>query len=82
MVSMVLDIFNGSVESTSQVIGNDVIVLSIIRQRKSVYYVDSSHCAGFAVLYLTHHPQVQLKMQAELDAVCGHSLPTLAMRSR
>lgn len=32
---------------------------------------------GFALLHLIHHPDVQTKMQLELDEVCGDSLPCL-----
>ncbi|XP_046656383.1 methyl farnesoate epoxidase-like isoform X2 [Daphnia pulicaria] len=35
---------------------------------------------GFVLLYLIHHPDVQRKMQEELDSVCGSSMPTLAQR--
>ena len=37
---------------------------------------------GFAVLYLMNYPEMQSKIQSELDDVCGDSLPTLAHRSR
>nr|QST15065.1 CYP370A3 protein [Diaphanosoma celebensis] len=42
----------------------------------------TSNSIGFAMLYLLHNPEVQEKMQNELDVVCGDSLPTLAQRSR
>ncbi|EFX83753.1 hypothetical protein DAPPUDRAFT_301662 [Daphnia pulex] len=35
---------------------------------------------GFVLLYLIHHPDVQRKMQEELDSVCGSSMPTLAQQ--
>lgn len=34
------------------------------------------------MLYLINYPEMQAKIQAELDEVCGDSLPTLAHRSR
>jgi methyl farnesoate epoxidase / farnesoate epoxidase len=30
---------------------------------------------GFALLYLLHYPDVQKKMQEELDLICGDALP-------
>ena len=43
-----------------------------------IYFLHS----GFALLYLIRHPDVQKRMQTELDEVCGESLPSLAHRSR
>lgn len=40
----------------------------------------SSNAIGFALLYLLHNPDVQRKMQAELDQICGDALPSLAHR--
>ncbi|XP_057381565.1 methyl farnesoate epoxidase-like [Daphnia carinata] len=40
----------------------------------------SSNAIGFALLYLVHYPDVQRKMQAELDQICGNALPSLAHR--
>nr|QSD59127.1 CYP370A15 [Diaphanosoma celebensis]QST15067.1 CYP370A5 protein [Diaphanosoma celebensis] len=37
---------------------------------------------GFVLLYLLHHPDVQRKMQEELDVVCGDSLPKFEHRLR
>ena len=37
---------------------------------------------GWLLLFLIHHPEVQKKVQAELDQVCGDSLPLLAHRQR
>lgn len=37
---------------------------------------------GFTLLYLINYPQVQHKMQEELDQVCGTALPSLALRAR
>ena len=34
------------------------------------------------LLYLLHHPEIQRKVQAELDRVCGDSIPSLTHRSR
>lgn len=42
----------------------------------------STNSIGFAILYLINYPQVQAKVQAELDEVCGDKLPTLAHRSK
>lgn len=42
----------------------------------------TSGSIGFALLYLLHHPEIQQKIQKELDQVCGDSLPQLAHRSR
>lgn len=41
----------------------------------------TSGSIGFALLYLLHHPEIQQKIQKELDQVCGDSLPQLAHRS-
>ena len=35
---------------------------------------------GFVLLYLLHHPEMQKKMQEELDSVCGDALPTFDQR--
>jgi len=40
----------------------------------------SSTSVGFALLHMIHNPDIQRKVQEELDAVCGDSLPSLADR--
>lgn len=40
----------------------------------------SSNAIGFALLYMVHYPEVQRKMQAELDRICGDALPSLSHR--
>ena len=42
----------------------------------------TTNSIGFAVLQLIHHPEIQAKLQAELDNVCGDSMPSLAHRPR
>jgi len=37
---------------------------------------------AFAIIHLLHNPESQKKMQAELDDVCGDSLPTLNQKAR
>lgn len=37
---------------------------------------------GFAILHLIHRPEVQRKMQTEMDSVCGDSLPSLNHRAK
>lgn len=39
-----------------------------------------SDYTGFAIIHLLRNQKVQQKMQAELDEVCGDSLPTLGHR--
>jgi len=41
----------------------------------------TSNAVGFAVLYLLRNPDIQKRMQEELDAVCGDHLPSLTERS-
>ncbi|KAI9552865.1 hypothetical protein GHT06_020749 [Daphnia sinensis] len=41
----------------------------------------TTNAIGFTLLYLIHYPQVQRKMQEELDQVCGTALPSLALRA-
>lgn len=38
--------------------------------------------SGFVLLHLIHHPEIQEKMQTELDNVCGDRLPSLADKPR
>ena len=45
-------------------------------------YTNCNFLAGYALLYLLRHPDAQLKMQLELDKVCGDSLPSMDDRSR
>jgi cytochrome P450 len=43
----------------------------------------TSSTLGFAVLYMLHHPEVQRRVQDELDSVVGRSSqPTLQHRPR
>ena len=37
---------------------------------------------GFAIIHLIRNPEVQKKMQEELDQVCGEALPSLNDRPR
>ena len=37
---------------------------------------------GFAIIHLIRNPEVQKKMQEELEQVCGEALPSLNDRSR
>lgn len=41
----------------------------------------TSNSIGFVLLYLIHYPDVQKKMQLELDDVCGSGLPSLAHKN-
>jgi cytochrome P450 len=41
----------------------------------------TSNSVGFAILHLMHDPEVQAKLQKELDSVCGDQLPSLTQRS-
>ncbi|EFX83962.1 hypothetical protein DAPPUDRAFT_47355 [Daphnia pulex] len=41
----------------------------------------TANSIGFTLLYLINYPQVQHKMQEELDQVCGTALPSLALRA-
>jgi len=48
----------------------------IIRRKIRLFFKE------FAILYILHHPEVQLRVQEELDQVCGSSLPSLSHRSK
>ena len=37
---------------------------------------------GFAILYLVRYPEIQRRIQTELDNVCGDALPSLSHRPK
>jgi len=78
-VSIILDLFSAGADTTTNSIGRPLNnqQLSFI-----IFISINFRMKGFAVLYLIHYPEMQSKIQAELDGVCGDSLPTLAHRSR
>ena len=73
----VQDLFTAGSDTSSNATGDS-------RRKYSIAFnglIYSSH-SGFALLYLIRYPDVQKRMQTELDEVCGDSLPSLAHRSR
>lgn len=42
----------------------------------------TSGSIGFAILYMLHNPEIQRRIQMELDQICGDSLPQLSQRPR
>jgi len=76
---MIHDLLAAGSDSTSNTTGKMKI--------KSLTYnshawLSSTVFQGFVLLYLINHPEVQKKMQVELDDVCGENLPSLDDRSR
>ena len=57
-------------------------LLVIIRDLFGAGFETTTNSIGFAILRLIHHPEIQVKLQTELDTVCGDSNPTLTQRSR
>ena len=57
-------------------------LLVIIRDLFGAGFETTTNSIGFAILHLIDHPEIQVKLQTELDTVCGDSNPTLTQRSR
>ena len=87
-MATVQDLISGGSETTPNAIGNSnhFITFKIIitaLKKKMLFDPRLNHIyLGFSILYLIHHPEVQQKMQEELDRVCGTALPSLALRAR
>lgn len=86
MIILIFDLFIAGGDTTGNSIGQLQILIKLLKLvlfcaetfLTKIFY----RLKGFVLLYLIHHPDVQRKMQEELDSVCGSSMPTLAQRPR
>ena len=60
----------------------DKQLISVIQDLFAAGADTTTNSIGLAVLHLIHYQEMQAKIHAELDQVCGHCKPTLAHRSR
>ncbi|XP_046455635.1 methyl farnesoate epoxidase-like [Daphnia pulex] len=72
-----IDVYLGEVEKNNDDSFSEEQLLNIILDILSAGADTTGNSIGFALLYLIHHPDVQTKMQLEMDQVCGDSLPSL-----
>lgn len=77
MLSVIADLFIAGSETTSNAIGKSFSY--ILYWLVSIWFNDIT---GFSLLYLIHYPEVQRKMQSELDDICGNSVPLLEHRPK
>lgn len=78
LASTISDLFSAGAESTSNSIGGNNFKDYNSKSIVTHYLMNTA----FAIIHLLHNPESQKKMQAELDAVCGDSLPNLNQKAR
>ena len=79
LTTILMDIFIAGTASTNHTIGYFIYPFS---SRLSNNCYNKLCIKGWLLLYMVQYPEIQKKVQAELDEVCGNSTPQLSHRSK
>ena len=74
LIASLVDIFDAGSHTTDNAIGNNFFC----NLKYHTCYLTKN--TGWFMLYMVNYPEVQRKIQEELDEVCGNGLPLLEHR--